>query len=301
MDLEVTRVPTDTGCDVVVGWNGTPAAREAVRWAALEAVVRGVRLVVVHAASDAAEWCDPLVITDPSAYAAVVADEGAAIARAEAHSCRAALVVGHRGDLRSAREALLGRSERAGLLVVGSSSTEGAAAREALPAAVASRAWCPVAIVPRDGHRRAGPEQPVVVGVDGSPASRSATRLAALHAARAGAALRVHACWSPPTRGGHGSATHLSTVTEGEVSRGAAWRRAEEVAEGARRAHPGLEVVLEVATEQPGAGLLTASEHAGVLVVGRRGRGPQRDLLLGSTARTLLQRSPCPVIVVPAG
>jgi nucleotide-binding universal stress UspA family protein len=39
---------------------------------------------------------------------------------------------------------------------------------------------------------------------------------------------------------------------------------------------------------------------AGLLVVGSRGLGGFRGLMMGSTSRNLIERAPCPVMVVPA-
>ena len=42
------------------------------------------------------------------------------------------------------------------------------------------------------------------------------------------------------------------------------------------------------------------TEHAELLVVGTRGRGAMRSVLLGSVAHEMLAVSTCPVVVVPA-
>lgn len=46
-------------------------------------------------------------------------------------------------------------------------------------------------------------------------------------------------------------------------------------------------------------GLLGQCHDAALLVVGHRGLGKLKGLLLGSTSRTVIERSPIPVVVVP--
>jgi len=46
-------------------------------------------------------------------------------------------------------------------------------------------------------------------------------------------------------------------------------------------------------------GLLEQAKTASLVVVGSRGRGGLKGLLLGSTSRTIVERSPVPVVVVP--
>jgi nucleotide-binding universal stress UspA family protein len=54
----------------------------------------------------------------------------------------------------------------------------------------------------------------------------------------------------------------------------------------------------EVVRERATRALLRHGEHAQLLVVGSRGRGGFRGLLLGSTSQHLLQHAACPVAVV---
>jgi nucleotide-binding universal stress UspA family protein len=47
--------------------------------------------------------------------------------------------------------------------------------------------------------------------------------------------------------------------------------------------------------------LIAEANGAGLVVVGSRGRGGLRDILLGSVGRALIAHSPCPVVVYRAG
>ncbi|NUU22580.1 MAG: universal stress protein, partial [Streptomycetaceae bacterium] len=62
--------------------------------------------------------------------------------------------------------------------------------------------------------------------------------------------------------------------------------------------HPDLSVEGDVAVGLPGDVLLDAAGEAELLVVSSRGRGGFANLLLGSVARFLAARTPCPMLVV---
>jgi nucleotide-binding universal stress UspA family protein len=67
---------------------------------------------------------------------------------------------------------------------------------------------------------------------------------------------------------------------------------------GWQEKYPDVHVIREVVRERTVKALLRNSEHAQLVVVGTRGRGGFRGLLLGSTSQHLLQHATCPVAVV---
>jgi nucleotide-binding universal stress UspA family protein len=69
-------------------------------------------------------------------------------------------------------------------------------------------------------------------------------------------------------------------------------------ADEARKAHSGLEVGVKVALGSPAAVLVEASAHADMVVVGSRGMGGFRGLLVGSVGVQVASNSECPAVVV---
>ncbi len=134
---------------------------------------------------------------------------------------------------------------------------------------------------------------PVVVGVDGSPNSQRAMRMAAHVADRIDAPLRiVHAVGLTEEIGGRRVPAfdhdeEIATSVE-------AW--CETLREEGRHCYhvdiqdgPPVDVLLRVADRV----------GASVVVVGRRGVGGRPELRLGSTAHQVIERAHCPVLVIP--
>ncbi len=126
----------------------------------------------------------------------------------------------------------------------------------------------------------------VAVGLDGSPWSARALAVAIDQASAVRRALiLVHA---------HGSArTSRSSRDHGDSQRVLADARLEVT----RRA-PHLEVHELLREGDPRDVLLAVAEWTGLLVVGSRGRGPVRRLLLGSVGIAVIRHARCPVLVV---
>jgi nucleotide-binding universal stress UspA family protein len=282
---------------VVVGVDGSPASLRALHWAAAEAARRGIGLDVVHAW----KWPHSLLLTDvfkePSA---VEAQERALMLRAveslaphEHVPC----------DVRSilvedeASVALVQASETAELLVVGSRGRGGFSGLllGSVSQHCTHHADCPVAVIPP--RWTGGDRGPVVVGVDGSDGSYSALHWAVAEAVLREADLHVvnaydYAHFVMPT----GIVPGVDCNTMEHASR----TLLEEMVESALGAadHQPHDIALIRSPATATQALLHASVGAELLVVGSRGRGGFRGLLLGSVSQQCAHHTRCPIVVI---
>jgi nucleotide-binding universal stress UspA family protein len=198
-------------------------------------------------------------------------------------------------------EALLERSEGADLLVVGSRGR--GAMRSALLGSVAlhcvTHAHCPVEVV-HETVAEGGGTGRVVVGVDGSESSRAALAAAVDEAVRRGAEVEAVASYLPADYW-----TDLSTVVIPAIEEIRAGLEArtdlvvqDVLAERRGRGDAAPAVRIEVVDGPAAEVLLQRARSADLLVVGSRGRGAFRGLLLGSVALHCAMHAPCPVLVV---
>ncbi len=135
----------------------------------------------------------------------------------------------------------------------------------------------------------------LVVGTDGSDNAREALRVAVDLARRAEGRLRLVHVFQP--------LDHLDEM--GQVHDFSALAdRARERLEGewsAPAREAGCSVETRLVHGSPAEALLDAAEdfEADFVVLGARGLGRLRSLMLGSTSSKALQASRCPVIIVP--
>ena len=143
----------------------------------------------------------------------------------------------------------------------------------------------------------AGGDGPVVVGVDDSPISDAAVAEAYRQASLRNATLIAVHTWTPLDA----DALHGYGIEPDEIER-MSQDAVEAVAErlaGYASEYPDVKVERKVLPEEPAKALLDAAgEDAQLIVVGSRGRGGFRGLLLGSTSQKVMHQAHSPVMVV---
>jgi nucleotide-binding universal stress UspA family protein len=193
----------------------------------------------------------------------------------------------------------------ADLLVVGSSHRH--ALGQVFPGGTGFRllhgAPCPVAVAPR-GMRDRPESKPssIVVAFDGRDEARLALDAAYGLAQRFGASVRVVAVAASPLIvygtgfvQGRGIAGEQYDALAAAAEKSLRARLDEVIAE----APEGVEVAGELLRGDPVNGIVEASAGSDLLVLGSRGYGPLRGVLLGSVSMDVLRRASCPVMVVP--
>jgi len=139
----------------------------------------------------------------------------------------------------------------------------------------------------------------VVVGVDGSEAARKAVRWAAREAKLLGMKLELVSAWQIPTYS-YVSGYGFPAISE-EMMKSLTARAEGHLAEALDEARAeAREVQIEtIAAEgQPAKVLVEVAKGADLLVVGSRGLGGFRELLLGSVSQQCAQHATCPVVIV---
>ena len=280
---------------VVVGVDGSAGNRAAVAWAAREALATGGPLILVAVLDDTA-FLAPMKDPDvDSVRARQVLTEVSAQTRRDHPQLR----VSHEMRAGGAVTTLLDRSTGHPALVVGKRGlgTFGRMMLGSTSTAVAGRSRVPVVVVPEGWDPESRTEAPIVVGADPDQEMDRSLRWAFEHADR----LRV------PVVVVH--STHLPRSIawdpQAEVMQGRhEWlrRRGDDVRTGlelVRRDFPEVDASLVEDEAHPADLLLDRSEHAQLLVLGRREPGTF-GFTLGSVARGVLHHATVPVAVIPS-
>ena len=282
---------------VLVCVDGSAASDAAVAWGTREAIMRHLPITLMHVVP-------PVVVGWPAGqlYADMpewqedngrhVIDQArktlsASMGELEPPEIRTAMVYS------SVVPALIDASKDAWMIVAGSQGL-GALGRLLLGSVttgLAHHAHCPVAVIHSNESAAPDSNAPVLLGIDGSPASEGATALAFDEASRRGVGLLALHVWSDvgvfPVLG----MDWRDRESEGQeilAERLAGWQER----------YPDVRVERLLFCDKPSQWLLKQSEHAQLVVVGSRGRGGFPGMLLGSVSSAVVQAAKVPVIVV---
>ncbi|MBE1495676.1 nucleotide-binding universal stress UspA family protein [Amycolatopsis lexingtonensis] len=275
-----------SGSELVVGVDGSAGALTAVRWAARVARERNLGLRLVHALP---ELPAPYPRADPTyeQLLEAAAGQGRSVL-AEAREVAADISV--KTVLRPERpaDALVAESRDARMFVLGTPGLRplGRFLLGSVTVALTAHAHCPVALIrPHAGEDEPPAQGPVVVGVDGSPASEEAIATAFEEASWRRARLIAVHC------------RHDGWWDAGEPAGEYARELLAQRLAGWQEKFPDVVVDREVVTGRPAERLLDFADRAQLLVAGSRGRGGISGLALGSTSQALMSYALCPVLV----
>ena len=198
-------------------------------------------------------------------------------------------------------EVLLDAASDAGLLVVGSRGRGGfrGLLLGSVSAACIQHAPCPVlvdrgrAATGTDDSGASGAGGAVVVGVDGSPESGRALRFAITLARGLGLPVRTITTWQWPEALNRDEPPfdHWSPEQDALATASPALDAAEDLIDD------DVDVTSDLVEGRPAEVLLDASRDAALLVLGSRGLGGFRGLLVGSVTQGCAQHASCPVVV----
>jgi nucleotide-binding universal stress UspA family protein len=130
----------------------------------------------------------------------------------------------------------------------------------------------------------------IVVGVDGSPSSKSALRWAVRQAQLTDSAVEAVTAWEYPEL--------LAPPPAGFDPEELARRVLDSAIDEVVGAVPPVEVVRVVTERHPAQALVDASKGASLLAVGNRGHGEFVGVLIGSVSLHCVAHADCPVVIL---
>ncbi len=281
---------------ILVGVDGSAESDAAIRWATHEVVMRRAPMILAHVVA-------PVVASWPMGpmYGSITEWQGnnaQHVLEQARKTVQACISDSEPPDVHteilhsSIVPTLVDASEGMQMVVVGSRGT-GALGRLRLGSVstgLVHHASCPVAVI-RPEPTSSDDDAPVLLGIDGSPASEEATALAFDEASRRGVGLVALHAWSDvavfPILGMDWH-EHESQGHEILGERLAGWQEQ----------YPDVHVQRRLVCDQPARWLIRESQHAQLVVVGSRGRGGFASTWLGSVSSAVAQSVEVPVIVV---
>jgi nucleotide-binding universal stress UspA family protein len=277
----------------VVGVDDREGGRDALALAATLTTVTGGALIAVRAYPHEAHpsrasvggYEEDMRADASEELERIVAESGVAARR---------LIVGDSSPARALHHAA--EEEDADLLVVGSThrGQVGRVLVGGVTAGVLHHAPCPVAVAPLGYAASAAPPKTIGAGFDGGEEARHALRLAGALAKACGAQVRILSAVATPILATSLAAYEPDWLDEAKQGCRAEADEAQQTLEEMGVQSSG-DVVVGLAVDE----LVELSHEVDLIVVGSRGWGPVRRLLLGSTSERLVREAACPVIAVP--
>jgi nucleotide-binding universal stress UspA family protein len=282
---------------ILVGVDGSPAAKYAVDWAACDAAMRNIRLTLVHAVRPIGPTVPPM--SAPAAFSRWQVEQGQKILDAAVDIARSSTPDGGPAQIESELlfspvvPTLVDLSKEAQMVVVGSRG-RGPLMRSLLGSVSSSlirHAHCPVAVIHDEDPLMPHPAQaPVLVGIDGSTVSELATAIAFQEASSRGVELVALHVWSDV------EVNDFPAIDWPAMKPAAEEILAERLA-GWQERYPDVTVRRKVECDHPTYHLIKESESAQLVVVGSHGRGGFAGMLLGSVSTAVAHSARMPVIV----
>jgi nucleotide-binding universal stress UspA family protein len=282
---------------ICVGVDGSSASQSALRWAAAQAAAHNAELVVVHAYDWRVVGARAQIGGAVADLAKATADGVVAAAAEQARAAAPGVTVRGEAVLGSPGHVLVNASTDYDLIVLGSRGHGGFASLllGSVSQHVATHAAGPVVVV---RGRPNATDGPIVVGVDGSPASDHAVRCAFDEAVARGAGVLAVRVYVPR---GAGLGVDISVpVEDAEERREEELRRVTDDIASWREKYPDVSVRVVALDGHTGEVLVGLTSSAQLVVVGTRGHGGFAGLLLGSVGLQLLHHADCPVLIARA-
>lgn len=291
---------TTTKHGILVCVDGSAASDTAVAWATNEAIMRQLPITLMHVVEPVAVgWPVGQLYPDMPEWQK---ENGQQVIDQACKTFNTNLGASQSPEMRteiaysSVVPTLIDASQEASMIVAGSQGlgTLGRLLLGSVTTGLIHHAHCPVAVIHSDAGSDPDSDAPVLLGIDGSPASEAAIALAFDEASRRGVELVALHAWSDV-----GVMPILGMDWRDNEAKGQEIL-AERLA-GWQEQYPDLRVKRLIFCDKPSRWLLQESERAQLVVIGSRGRGGFAGMLLGSVSSTVAQTATVPVIVVRGG
>lgn len=283
---------------IVVGIDGSANSEAALEWAVAEATGRKLSLHLFGAGNQqllagTSMYIDPVLDASLRREALAAVDQQVAAAATRARRLSPLLDIATSSAVDGAASGLVRLSGTADSIVVGRSghgslvgTVLGSVATQVL-----GHAHCPVVLVHKSTAVTEG-ARGVVVGVDGSTGSQLALDYAFEQASWRGVPLRVVHAWAATMTFGITQEVRDEQFNQEQLA-------LSETMVGWSEKYPDVEVLTSLPKDASAVLALTeAASGAELLVVGSRGQGGFRNLLMGAVSQGVVTHATCTVTVV---